>query len=198
MFYILLLYQVDMSNYTFRVGRGRGAHARHWQRSISAADLCCESRGVVKALPLLREDVVWHGALESMRGGWHWSGHVTLSLQRECSRCSGVMWWSLDMDVARDLPNHLTVASTANGDKEEREAALDDGRVAGQEDPDLMDLIDLVREEVWLAWQPFVCCSKGCRGLCSKCGQNLNQGKCECSAVDASHPFAALAEWKVS
>jgi uncharacterized protein len=39
-------------------------------------------------------------------------------------------------------------------------------------------------------------CDDDCAGLCSKCGQNLNKGKCECPAEDTDPRWAKLTELK--
>ncbi|MDQ6950388.1 MAG: DUF177 domain-containing protein [Mariprofundales bacterium] len=184
-----------MSSYIFRIGRQRGAHARHWQTTIPAAEFVAEGRGIVKPLPPLRQAVQWQGELESVAGGWRLAGSLALSLRRECSRCSGAMWWPLELDIVRAFPHQLTGTLLGRGADG---PLMDDGRVAGQEDLDVMDLIDLLREEVWLAWQQFACCSDQCKGLCPVCGYDLNRGACSCSGVDAGHPFAALAGLKVT
>ncbi|MFA5116864.1 MAG: DUF177 domain-containing protein [Candidatus Omnitrophota bacterium] len=43
-----------------------------------------------------------------------------------------------------------------------------------------IDLTPDVREEFLLAYPMNPLCSPGCKGLCPKCGQNLNKQKCAC------------------
>ena len=43
-----------------------------------------------------------------------------------------------------------------------------------------IDLTPDIREEFILAYPMNPLCSPGCKGLCPKCGQNLNQQKCKC------------------
>jgi uncharacterized protein len=50
-----------------------------------------------------------------------------------------------------------------------------------------VDVSDAVREEVALAVPAFCLCREDCRGLCPKCGTDLNAGACECAA-SARHP----------
>jgi len=35
-------------------------------------------------------------------------------------------------------------------------------------------------------------CTPDCKGLCSQCGDDLNQGDCQCGNVNPNSPFAAL------
>ncbi|MDX8403464.1 MAG: YceD family protein, partial [Mariprofundaceae bacterium] len=58
--------------------------------------------------------------------------------------------------------------------------------------PGLINLVDVLREEVWLAWKPMVVCRKSCKGICQQCGKDLNRHECSCSQNDDDNPFAAL------
>ena len=41
-------------------------------------------------------------------------------------------------------------------------------------------------------------CKDDCKGLCSKCGKNLNKGSCDCkNEPDESNPFSVLKDYKV-
>jgi uncharacterized protein len=43
-----------------------------------------------------------------------------------------------------------------------------------------LDLTEALREEVFLAVPAFVECRPDCKGLCPRCGANLNDGPCGC------------------
>jgi len=45
-----------------------------------------------------------------------------------------------------------------------------------------VDLMPGLREHVILAVPEFPLCSELCRGLCPRCGADLNQGPCGCEA----------------
>jgi len=44
-----------------------------------------------------------------------------------------------------------------------------------------IDLAPAVREELLLAVPRFLLCREDCRGLCPRCGQDLNAGPCGCA-----------------
>jgi len=44
----------------------------------------------------------------------------------------------------------------------------------------ILDLTEALREQVLLALPMRPLCSPDCRGLCSGCGKNLNEGPCDC------------------
>lgn len=47
-----------------------------------------------------------------------------------------------------------------------------------------VDLTDGVREELLLNLPDYIRCSDDCKGLCPKCGANLNDAPCSCSDKD--------------
>jgi uncharacterized protein len=49
------------------------------------------------------------------------------------------------------------------------------------DDGGFIDLQPIIREEGILAVPIQVLCSPDCKGLCSYCGQNLNEGTCNCA-----------------
>lgn len=55
-----------------------------------------------------------------------------------------------------------------------------------------LDLGEAVREQVLLAVPRFTLCAETCRGFCPSCGVNLNDGVCDCTAVEVDERWAAL------
>ena len=43
-----------------------------------------------------------------------------------------------------------------------------------------LNLDEFVREEILLFLPNKILCKENCKGLCPKCGKNLNDGKCDC------------------
>lgn len=63
---------------------------------------------------------------------------------------------------------------------------------------DLLDVTELLRD-VLLANQPMKnLCKADCKGLCPKCGANLNDGDCGCDKFIVDPRFAALESLKLS
>jgi uncharacterized protein len=61
-----------------------------------------------------------------------------------------------------------------------------------------IDLQEEVRQSLSLAlpFQPL--CRPDCRGLCPRCGKNMNQGTCSCAAEAAdTRPFGKLKQFKI-
>ena len=59
-------------------------------------------------------------------------------------------------------------------------------------DGDEIDLAPLVDEQTLLALPTRPLCSEDCRGLCPRCGANLNAGPCDCPAPAADGRLAVL------
>jgi uncharacterized protein len=57
-------------------------------------------------------------------------------------------------------------------------------------------LEDVLREQVLLALPIRTICNEQCKGLCPKCGGNLNSGKCNCAESLEDPRWDALKEWK--
>jgi uncharacterized protein len=60
---------------------------------------------------------------------------------------------------------------------------------------DTLDLSEAVEEYAILALPYRALCKPDCAGLCAKCGQNLNLGKCGCEQVSIDPRLADLARF---
>ena len=54
------------------------------------------------------------------------------------------------------------------------------------------DLTENIREDTILAFPSFPVCGPDCRGLCLRCGVNLNHGACQCGPPDSDARWCAL------
>ena len=61
--------------------------------------------------------------------------------------------------------------------------------------PDMkLDLDELVYSEVIVSLPMKHLCKDDCKGICAKCGKNLNEGKCDCPEKEIDPRLSALAE----
>ena len=54
-----------------------------------------------------------------------------------------------------------------------------------------------LREQIEMEFPVRFLCKDDCKGLCSKCGQNLNRGECSCNKKEIDPrlaPFAKILE----
>jgi len=57
-----------------------------------------------------------------------------------------------------------------------------------------LDVGPALREHLILVAAQFPLCDPSCRGLCAKCGKDLNEGPCDCRAVEVDPRWSALRE----
>jgi uncharacterized protein len=62
----------------------------------------------------------------------------------------------------------------------------------------ILDLTEGIRQYALMAIPMKPLCKKDCAGLCQKCGQNLNQGRCGCPAEEIDPRWSKLAELRHS
>lgn len=55
-----------------------------------------------------------------------------------------------------------------------------------------LDLSGALREQIMLAVPEFAVCREACRGLCPRCGVNLNEETCRCEPAEPDERWAAL------
>lgn len=133
-------------------------------------------------------EIRWNGPVDvRLRASYAGSGEVVVrgtvrgKLDKECRRCL--------RPVKEDFADELTLVfvSDATGeDTDEGDAFVyDPGSRA-------LDLSDAVREEVFLAMNPYVVCDPECAGLCPRCGKNQNEGPCQCTEEEADPRWEAL------
>jgi len=157
---------------------------KSWELDVSAAVLMNAEAGSVNALENVRSDAHWKGQIQREYGLYVLRGAWSLSVLRQCDRCMGEFEWSVKGDCERRYAL-------------EKPEDMDDEELADIEmivPPGVLNLVDVLREEVWLAWKPCVICKETCQGLCQGCGVNLNQDICQCTGNQSDNPFAALAK----
>jgi len=118
-------------------------------------------------------------------------GGLHASTTAICARCAEEFAAPSDRDFRFILaPKAVGFDAETDLRDEDLEFSLYDG--------DQIDLSPLVREQFLLSLPTRPLCREDCRGLCPKCGVNLNNIQCGCS-FDVGHPgLAALRNLKVS
>ncbi|MDY6971305.1 MAG: DUF177 domain-containing protein [Thermodesulfobacteriota bacterium] len=109
-----------------------------------------------------------------------------------CARCLE----SYHRDLATEFRLFLT-SLPANTDQNELELSEDDmwvDFVAGDE----VNLLEIVREQIYLSLPMKTLCREDCFGLCPRCGTNLNKKKCSCERENGDQSFSKLKNLKVN
>jgi len=117
-------------------------------------------------------------------------GRVKTRLELTCSRC--LEPYSMPVDAAFDLRYQPRTQNSGEG---EREVEEDDLTTAFYED-ETIDLGQLMHEQFYLVLPMKPLCADDCRGLCPRCGTNLNRGTCSCPRDWEDPRLAALKAFK--
>jgi len=139
---------------------------------IGRADLLIENRGHRDQVADIRIRAAYHGPF-----------------QRLCARCVE--------PVATQVRGEFDLIfrpQSADAEAGERAITPDETEIGYYEESGL-SLEDVVREQVLLSLPSRTLCNEDCKGLCPRCGQNLNQAACNCSSQpdEASTGWNALA-----
>ncbi|MCU0589068.1 MAG: DUF177 domain-containing protein [Syntrophobacteraceae bacterium] len=113
-------------------------------------------------------------------------GKVQGRLELSCHRCLAPFEWRLDEPVDIFLiPQELAPGEEETElDVEDLDYDFFDGEI--------IEIDQLIAQQIFLALPYKVLCSEECRGLCPRCGVNLNEEPCRCGAGDAKSDFSEL------
>ncbi|MES2357238.1 MAG: DUF177 domain-containing protein [Gemmatimonadota bacterium] len=128
------------------------------------------------------------GRLSSAGAGrFYFSGKLSGQVTLECRKCL--------VEVTREVSEDAHFIFAPAGDP------------TTEDDPDVftydpgahqLDVRPAVREGWLLSVPAFVDCREDCKGLCLKCGANLNEGACDCEPVTADARWDSLRQTNVA
>ena len=132
----------------------------------------------------LADPVAVAGRLQATGDGrFYWHGSLRTRISGECRRCLA--------PVSRAVTANIGVLFTQDPD-----ALEDPDSYPLPPEATVIDLTPAVREELLLAVPQYLECRADCRGLCPRCGQDLNAGPCGCAPATADPRWTALAALK--
>ena len=105
-------------------------------------------------------------------------GETDVAVAVPCDRCLEEVPVKLHLIIDRKIP-----LAEAEG-----EEAADTGWLAGSS----LDVDRLIYDEILVNWPMKVLCSEDCKGICKKCGTNLNHGSCLCDRTEPDPRMAAI------
>ena len=124
------------------------------------------------------EPVVAKGEVRNTAGVLVMTGTVQTTIHGVCDRCAGE--FSRDLSIPMNI---VLVTELANEENEDEWVFPLQGESA--------DLEEIVRTVFVLNMDSKLLCDEDCKGLCCRCGKNLNQGPCNCGK-ELDPRFAAL------
>jgi len=146
--------------------------------------------------------------LRKLSGGVLVEGKFTTRVVSECKRCLTESKLELPVSFTINfVPESLVRGEGLMDDEEQAEKDRGTGESGGSfalDDADeevfdgkVIDLEPVVREQVLLSLPMNALCREDCRGLCIKCGQNLNEKQCGCDTTFVDPRLAALKDIKI-
>lgn len=107
-------------------------------------------------------------------------GSVELTFQVNCDRC------------LTEMPLSMSISFEHCVSSPEAEAGDEDMDGEGFMDGYQMDVEALVYGEILVNWPSKILCRQDCKGICLKCGQNLNVTDCGCDTFVPDPRMAAI------
>ena len=124
------------------------------------------------------EPVVAQGVVRNTAGVLLMKGNVTTTIHGICDRCAA------EFDRFIDFPIDVVLVTELSNEENEDEWVF-------PLEGDSADLDDIVRTVFVLNLDSKLLCKDDCKGLCHRCGKNLNEGPCNCQK-ELDPRFAAL------
>ena len=126
------------------------------------------------------EPVLASGMVRNTAGVLVMTGAVTTTIHGVCDRCAE------DFDQDMEIPIDVVLVTELENEENEDEGVF-------PLEGDSADLDDIVRTVFVLNMESKLLCEPECKGICFRCGKNLNEGPCQCKK-EIDPRFAALTQ----
>ncbi|MDO8527967.1 MAG: DUF177 domain-containing protein [Deltaproteobacteria bacterium] len=113
-----------------------------------------------------------------------------------CCRCLEVF------EARLDIPFHLTLAPLYESDRQLKTESEDEDDLVMEDlefayyEGDRFNLGNVLREQIILAIPMQPLCFDACRGLCQRCGVDLNKNPCDCKREEEDPRWETLKAFK--
>lgn len=121
------------------------------------------------------------GVITDNAGYMRLSLSVTLPYITFCARCAREVSGDFEIDFERTVVPEGMVDDAE--EKEEDFVVVENG---------MLDIDEQLTEVLMLDFPTRVLCKEDCKGLCQKCGKDLNEGQCDCPTKEINPAFAKL------
>ncbi len=109
---------------------------------------------------------------------------MSLEYNAECARCLSPVNGKFSLDLEKTVaPRSLLL--DLDEDKLDDYAIIEDG---------FLDMDEQLRAQLEMEFPVRFLCHDDCKGLCQRCGKNLNEGKCSCPEKEIDPRLAPLQE----
>lgn len=123
---------------------------------------------------------------------YEFKGSFQAELQTSCSRCLTKMIFPLVGNFEEKLISEIDLNKISGSSREDIDEQY---RIFARDDK--IDLSEILLEHIYSALPFNYLCSPDCKGLCAKCGRNLNDENCECLIDEIDPRLKILANIKI-
>lgn len=141
---------------------------------------------ILEGLVPVREPILVKVKIERSGRNARVKGDIKAKLLLSCSRCLADFEW----EVTDQFDFLLMLPSSAKG-RPEVELAAEELDVSFF-DGETVDIAQIATEQIFLQMPLKPLCQEECKGLCPRCGANLNLKPCGCPPEATSSPFEVL------
>lgn len=127
----------------------------------------------------LKKPVILKGSIENKASLIRFDAEISYDFDAPCDRCGD------DTVKKHTVVVQKSLASSIEGDDSDTILLVPDMK---------LDLDKFLYSEVIMSLPMKHVCSEMCKGICHKCGKNLNQGKCNCVEKEIDPRLAVLAD----
>lgn len=120
------------------------------------------------------------------------TGRLRTVVELACDRCLEPFTMPVEMDLEEEFRPTIDIGTGAAIPVIEEEVGQ--GTI---DEHHLLDLAEVVRQGLLLAIPTHPLCRPDCAGLCPECGQNLNEGPCQCQHRVEDPRWAALKDLRI-
>ncbi len=122
------------------------------------------------------------GEITNTAGYMRMKVSLTVDYESSCARCLTPLSGSFSLDLEKTVAPRDVLADLPE-EKLDEYVIIDDG---------FLNMDEQLKEEIELEFPARFLCRDDCKGLCSKCGKNLNDGKCDCPEKEIDPRLAPL------
>jgi uncharacterized protein len=130
--------------------------------------------------------VRWSLELRRITGAVEVAGTIDGEIRMQCYRCLQDFSWAFSVRL-REHALWITEPVADIGEETASDYVITDG---------MLDLEPVLRDSIALAFPVKRVCDEACKGLCARCGANLNLEPCDCEPPPPDERLSPLAELK--
>ncbi len=125
-------------------------------------------------------------------------GTIEISSHPSCDRCLR------RYEFREDVPLHAVLAPLYENRRQQKLGEDDDVELVMEDldfqfyEGDRFDLAEVIREEIVLDEPMKHLCREDCKGLCQRCGKDLNEGPCGCPKEGDRSAFTPLRDVRIN